>query len=647
MNDLKKFLGMELARACRNGDIEECRRIWEDTEPPAGEMSNLHWLLLSSGTLDTDCLAILDLFGVSQINYAANDVALSGFSRIDKVSSVRPLHLAVLYKSAAVVSKLLGMGANPDLQDSNGETCLMYACRDGLVAKVSVLLDSGADITITSLSGDSATSLTSDSSIRFILQSRIDEQLIKNLRHNEDVEPLLRVKANVNAVHSDYGFSPMSYAVSVGDYELILRFLESGGEVQNGDLHAIIGSSNLVIEQKIELLAEFIYMKADVNYRNSDGKTAIELLDKSDAKISKLLIDNGAIKPEEEDLVSQDHYEEPESVGSAELTASARSSSVQFTQSAAARTGLSTVDLSELASRAGALIAELAMASRFVGSIKTMAPEVSESTLIDFQKELTQSLSELESKFAILKSDNLHDFKSIGKFMELQKQIADKRAELVSIKRRIDIKDYSLDESAQASAQASALASAHASSSMTPAESLEGSFPEKKSGWFRSPDSIEADLENCVRAIRKSTGNIINVNSAIFEFLQSGGAVYHPQSVQILKLLRNRGSEINFASPEGLTGLMLVCDSSVEEPDLVDFMLTNSANVHAVENRRGWTALHFAVSRSNLHNCKQLLKRGALGQVEDKEGKVAIDYCRNPAIKHLVGDQVSPALVSA
>ena len=630
----RKQLKMELTKACRYGNVDECRRLQEGSFPADGELSNLHWLLLGTNTSDEDCLAIMEILGSKHVNHRANNVAISGLSRIAKVSSVYPLHLAVLYKGVSVVNRLLLMSANPNLPDSNGETCLMYACREGFSGKVSVLLEHGADSTIVSAINDSVMSLCQIPEIRGLIQKNLDERLLASLDQPEHVSQLLHSNANPNIVCADGETALSSVIKNGGDYETVRLFLECGCVGAPFYMHEILGSQSIPADETIQLLSELIYMKADVEAKDLNGRSCLDLAGGSE-KIVRFLVENGA-KPKSPKLVVFAHAPtiatSPGNSAPATPLEPTSGTSVlpQFLQSEAAFYD-EIVDLSELATRAGSLISELEKSNRFVNRIRDTCveakadPPISNQTLLTMQSELNEKLVKLDKEFLSLKSSSsLANFRSIGHFMEVQKKIAQTRRDLVDLNQRLSTPFLTPEQGPSFIPVAS------------PAESLAGMYPDAPASWFRSPDSIEADLENCIRIIRKSANNIVNADSAIFDFINSGGGVYHCQSLQILKLLRNRGSDVNY-SVEGITGLMLVCDSDPHEGqiELVDFMLSNSANPNAQEFQRKWTPLIFAINRKNENVCKRLIQKGAQFNETDKLGKLPIDYC-DPVIRTLL-----------
>ena len=162
--------------------------------------------------------------------------------------------------------------------------------------------------------------------------------------------------------------------------------------------------------------------------------------------------------------------------------------------------------------------------------------------------------------------------------------------------------------------------------------------------WFRSPDSIEADIDLCIRQIRKSsteTAALLNLNSSIFEILKR---CQDSCVMQALKLLRNRGADLSYQDPRsGMTSLMYACGAGNE--DLVTWLLSGDTpgNVLQAENERGRTALHFGAMSGNKRIVEMLVSKGKLGliSVMDKSGSTARELSNNPAIQRLL--TVEPA----
>ena len=67
-----------------------------------------------------------------------------------------PLSVACVNGNAAIIERLLQVGADPNTTRPEGDTVLMTAARSGHVAAVRVLLASGADVHVTTRKGQTA-----------------------------------------------------------------------------------------------------------------------------------------------------------------------------------------------------------------------------------------------------------------------------------------------------------------------------------------------------------------------------------------------------------------------------------------------------------------------------------------------------------
>ena len=619
---------MDLIRACKCGDVDSCRVIRKNLEafPEVlkGDLSPLHWLMIGQNISDDDCISIIQILDGTWVNDGANDLILAGTSQLERRSAVTPLHLAVLHKSAAVVGQLIRIGGNPDLQDSNGETPLMYACRQGDFEKAAVFIHNGSDVSLVNKDQQSAVLLTTSLSIRELLISRLNAKLVRSLRLGggiDQIESLLTARADVNCTDTD-GSSAMAVAIRAGDYSVVLRILESDSlDVSDSKSLEELITSELSSRRKLEVAHELLFKRIDVNQKTSQGRTPLELCQESgQSDLAKLLIASGATEPTVVASSKPPTSPQPDEPLSPLHLLGSVSASYEST---------TVFDIGEVAKRIGDLYAELAGARVSVDSLQAAissrnsptgsaapVPVVTEKDLIAQKIELQNKLHMYSVEFDRVKVEKNKDFKAIKDFMELQKLMASTRTEITSINERIANRDFDIVDS-----EVSPVAD-HT----------------EPGSWFRSPESVEADIDVCMRQIRKSCGTLSNLNSAIFEVVKR---CQSPAIIPALKLLRNRGSDLNYQDPEsGQTSLMLA--SSTGNADLVDWLLHGNVAsiISAVDRKNGWNALHYGVRSGNKSVCEAIIGKAGgdkfnLATKLDKQGKTAFDYCINPAIEKL------------
>ena len=623
---------MDLIRACKYGDAEACREILSLSDFKLnledGSLSPLHWLLLGLNNSDDVCTSIISTLNGLGSNHAANDVVLSGSNVLEKVSSVTPLHLSVLYKGPSVTRKLLAMHSNPDIADSNGDTPLMYACRQNDSEKVDALLLYGASAHSINRLGESAYTVSTDLKIRDMVVSRLNQQLVKAARKSTGlvtVELLLKARADVNA-SDKLGRCALALSLAAGNTNALLSLLEydqiDASKIDSVDglsvIHELVLSS-IPSAEKAEVVHELIFRKADVNSKNRVGKTPLDLCFAcGELDLAKVLQENGA------EVTKSQVPSQPQIDG--EISPSAISEEPRSPPNQSAIP----VNLSEIAGRVGSLYAELTSARASVDGIETynstysLPPAASKTTsmvteaeLVAQKVELLNKLNMYLSEFERVKGNRSKDFKSIGLFMELQKMISDSREEINSVNQRLEMKDFVVERIEPAPAVGT-----------------------KSSSWFRSPDSIEADVEFLIRIIRKSTGLAVEgVEGSILAILK---ACQTSQVIPVLKLLRNRGADVNFREKDsGCSCLMLAAGGDSEE--LVDWLLANAADPCCVQKATGMNALHIASLRGNKRICQLIIDKtsktsNALSilNARDKQGRTPLDICNNPSVARIL-----------
>jgi ankyrin repeat protein len=94
---------------------------------------------------------------------------------------------------------------------------------------------------------------------------------------------------------------------------------------------------------------------------------------------------------------------------------------------------------------------------------------------------------------------------------------------------------------------------------------------------------------------------------------------------EAIRLLLQRGVDINSANPQGETALMYAIDWS---PRTVPFLLDQGASIN-VRNEWGRTALHYAIERGRADIVSLLIQRGADLNICDQGGMTPLSCARN------------------
>ncbi len=94
-------------------------------------------------------------------------------------------------------------------------------------------------------------------------------------------------------------------------------------------------------------------------------------------------------------------------------------------------------------------------------------------------------------------------------------------------------------------------------------------------------------------------------------------------STEIVKILLNKGVDVNHKDVEGATPLIIA--SKMDNFDLVKLLISKGADVNAQDNL-GTTALMFAAQNNNIEIANQLIVEGANINAKDSIGTVALMY---------------------
>src|SRR5262249_14793312 len=132
-----------------------------------------------------------------------------------------PFMYAVLYSDAAMLERLLKLGADPNKRNDANATALMWAATD--LEKTKVLVDHGADVN--ARSDASRTPL-------MIAATRQGNAAVVKLLLDHGANP------NPNT-HPDAESSPLIQAATAGDAEMMQLLLDRGAEVKGGAQQAL------------------------------------------------------------------------------------------------------------------------------------------------------------------------------------------------------------------------------------------------------------------------------------------------------------------------------------------------------------------------------------------------------------------------
>ncbi|EDL40753.1 ankyrin repeat and SOCS box-containing protein 11, isoform CRA_b, partial [Mus musculus] len=188
---------------------------------------------------------------------------------INRVSS---LHEACLGGHVACAKALLENGAHVNAQTVHGATPLFNACCSGSAACVNVLLEFGAK-----------------AQLEIYLASPIHEAVKRG--HRECMEILLTKDVNIEQEVPQLG-TPLYVACTYQRVDCVKKLLELGASVDHGQwldtpLHAAVRQSSVEV---INLLTVY---GANLNLRNAQGKSALDLAVPKSSVRQALLLHEG------------------------------------------------------------------------------------------------------------------------------------------------------------------------------------------------------------------------------------------------------------------------------------------------------------------------------------------------------------------
>jgi ankyrin repeat protein len=160
----------------------------------------------------------------------------------------KDLFISLQNKNFEYTTKLIGFGANINIQDIDGDTMLIAATRQGNHKIAKFLLEQGADPYIQATDGSTALKIAANeghADIAYILKRKLNKDLLISLKNKnfEDATKLIGLGADVNAKDS-YGNTMLISAARKGKHKIVEFLLEQGA---NPYIQAKDGSTALTI----------------------------------------------------------------------------------------------------------------------------------------------------------------------------------------------------------------------------------------------------------------------------------------------------------------------------------------------------------------------------------------------------------------
>ena len=146
----------------------------------------------------------------------------------------------------------------------------------------------------------------------------------------------------------------------------------------------------------------------------------------------------------------------------------------------------------------------------------------------------------------------------------------------------------------------------------------------------------EAIDSGSVSAVRRLLDSGVSANTLVYDSPPLQWAIWD-EKYYVVKLLIDRGADVNLPDEDGYTSLMCACDMSSKR--IVDLLLDKGADINAVELTYGMSALQSACSAGDEAIVDLLLERGADINHIDKHGANCLEeaayYGHNGVVEKL------------
>ena len=210
-----------------------------------------------------------------------------------------------------IVSKLLLMGANLNIQNDHGNTALMAAAAGGYGKIVEILINPAANINLQNVTGHTALMFAVQGGHIPVVLSLIKAQALLELRstdnktallhateadHDRIVQALIEAGANVHCADNNF-YTPLIIAAYSGNGQMVKMLLKAGALVDARDQDQNTALIHAADQGKEEIVKMLLFDKADINLINVNSETALMFVcsqDEEQLAIVKTLLRAGA-----------------------------------------------------------------------------------------------------------------------------------------------------------------------------------------------------------------------------------------------------------------------------------------------------------------------------------------------------------------
>ncbi len=226
-------------------------------------------------------------------------------------------------KLYSIVQLLINSGADPNIQNKNNKTPLMYAAKCSLLNIVKLLLNSGADPNKQYSDGSTSLLYAVESGNMEIVELLLKSGANPNIQNNTGCSPLMKalmlkhskiaellLKSGVEPdIKDNHGKTALMYAAENGCTDIVELLLKQGVSTVSEDKYGNTALIYAVRNKHLQVTELLLKSGAEPNIKNLNGNTAlISAIRNNDTETIKLLLLWGATVSIEELQDTNDLY---------------------------------------------------------------------------------------------------------------------------------------------------------------------------------------------------------------------------------------------------------------------------------------------------------------------------------------------------
>jgi ankyrin repeat protein len=217
----------------------------------------------------------------------------------DKEQGATPLHWSAVYRRPEIAKLLIDKGADVNAKTKDNMTPLHNAAQNGCDEIIELLLNSGANVNAKNIFGQTplhiASMYKSDTVAMAVNIGSSRMTPVADPTPMDMVRKLIEKGAEVNAATSDYGLTPLSFAIGENRNDIVQFLIEKGANVNHRDMEGYT-PLHLAALRGYENIVTFLLSKgANVNAKSKAGETPLKgAVKNSHERVAKLLKNKGA-----------------------------------------------------------------------------------------------------------------------------------------------------------------------------------------------------------------------------------------------------------------------------------------------------------------------------------------------------------------